>query len=489
MVISTFWKRSLLAAAGLLVGCTLAHAESARRPNIVFLLADQWRARATAYEGDPTVKTPNLDRLAGQSFNFHNAVSVCPVCTPYRAALMTGRYPTSTGMFLNDAYLPAEELCMAEVFKDAGYTTAYIGKWHLDGHGRGSYVAPERRQGWDYWKAAECDHNYNKSHYYQGDSNDRRFWEGYDAVAETRDAQAFLREHAKGEKPFVLLVSYGVPHFPHATAPQEYKELYPPDKIKLPPNVPEEMKQKAAAEAQGYYAHCTALDKCIGELMAAIDETGLADRTILVFTADHGEMLGSHGVRPCLKQVAFDEAARVPFLLRYPATLGRQGRKVDLPLTTPDILPTLLGLAGVTVPKSIEGQDLSAGLRDERPDADRAAMYMGVAPFGGESEWLQPYRAIRTSRYTYIRSLRGPWMLFDDQKDPYQMENLVGKPEHAALVADFDGRLQRELKRIGDEFQPGQYYLDRWGYEVGRHGSVPYTPNAKVQSPKRRPPS
>ena len=138
------------------------------RPNIVYLLADQWRASATGYAGDPNVRTPNLDRLAREGLNFRNAVSVCPVCTPYRAALMTGRFPTSTGMFLNDAHLPEGELCMAEIFRQAGYVTAYIGKWHLDGHGREAYIPPDRRQGWEYWKAAECDHTYNHSHYYSG---------------------------------------------------------------------------------------------------------------------------------------------------------------------------------------------------------------------------------------------------------------------------------------------------------------------------------
>ncbi|MCL5270644.1 MAG: sulfatase-like hydrolase/transferase, partial [bacterium] len=141
------------------------HAPGMRRPNILYLFADQWRAKAMGYAGDPNVRTPNLDRLEKESLHFVNAVSVCPVCTPYRAALMTGRYPTSTGMFLNDAYLPDEEVCLAEVLAAAGYATGYIGKWHLDGHGREAYIPPQRRQGWDYWKGAECDHNYNHSHY------------------------------------------------------------------------------------------------------------------------------------------------------------------------------------------------------------------------------------------------------------------------------------------------------------------------------------
>ena len=220
----------------------LQAAEQAAKPNIVILLADQWRAAATGYAGDPNVKTPALDRMAAEGIRFCNAVSVCPVCTPCRAALMTGRWPTSTGMFLNDLYLPAHELCMAQILKQAGYTTAYIGKWHLDGHGRESYIPPERRKGWEYWKAAECDHNYNHSHYYAGMSNEKKYWDGYDAFAQTKDAQEYIRQHARQGQPFALMVSYGPPHFPYDTAPQAYKKLYPAEKIRLPPNVPDAMR-------------------------------------------------------------------------------------------------------------------------------------------------------------------------------------------------------------------------------------------------------
>jgi arylsulfatase A-like enzyme len=455
-----------------------------RRPNIIFLLADQWRAKSTGYAGALDVKTPHLDRLARQSICFRNVVSVCPVCTPYRAALMTGRYPTSTGMFLNDAYLPQDELCVAEVFKQAGYATAYIGKWHLDGHGRSSYIPPERRQGWDYWKAAECDHNYLHSHYYEGSSPEKRFWEGYDAFAETKYAQAYLRGHAEAG-PFVLFVSYGVPHFPHETAPPEFQALYPPERIRLLPNVSEEFAAKARQEAQGYFAHCTALDQCVGDVVTTLAETGLADNTILVFTSDHGDMLGSHGCPPKMKHVPWDEAAHVPFLLRYPAVHGQQGRVVETPLTTPDIFPTLFGLAGIAVPQSFEGEDLSGLVRGETPATDRAALYMAVAPFAGKGH-NKEYRAVRTSRYTYVRALDGPWLLFDDQRDPCQMDNLVDKPEFASLRRDLDERLQAQLNRIGDDFRPASYYVETWGYHLAPHGSISYAPGAPVQSPKRQ---
>lgn len=479
-----------LAATALVAGTSaLCGADSSGpsgKPNILYIFADQWRGRATGYAGDPTVKTPNLDKLSKSAVNFSNAVSVLPVCTPYRASLFTGRFPTSTGMFLNDAYLPSEELCMAEILKKAGYSTAYIGKWHLDGHGRDAFIPPDRRQGWDYWKGDECTHNYNHSVYYTGNDTEQKIWEGYDAFAETKDAGNYLKERAGGNgQPFVLVLSYGSPHFPHDTAPEEYKKLYPPESIKLPPNVPADLQDSARKEAQGYYAHCSAIDACVGDLLKTLDETGLAKNTIVVFTADHGEMLGSHGIAPHQKQMPWDEAARVPFLLRNPGTPG--GIAVKTPLTTPDILPTLLGLSGVPVPPSVEGEDLSSVVRKPDTAPDRAALYMAVAPFAKvPKEDNREYRAIRTNQYTYVRDLKGAWLLYDDVKDPYQMDNLANKPEYAAIQKELDARLQAELAKRGDGFRDGQSYIDLWGYKVHKGQSLPYRPGSPVQSPKKQ---
>jgi arylsulfatase A-like enzyme len=452
---------------------------AAQHPNIVFVLADQWRAKATGYAGDPNVQTPNLDRLAKTALTFSNTVSVCPVCTPYRASLLTGRFPTSTGMFLNDLHLPDEERCMAEIFNSDGYDTAYIGKWHLDGHGRSAFIPRERRQGWDYWKVAECDHNYQNSHYYEGDSDTKKIWEGYDAYAQTRDAQAYLRSHAASDKPFVLMVSYGTPHFPHGSAPDDLKALYPPQSLKLAPNVSGD-EAKIRNELQGYYAHCTALDRCVGELLATLDETGLSRNTLFVFTSDHGEMMGSHGIKPYTKQVAWDESAHVPFLLLLPGQ--SPARTVATPLTTPDILPTLLGLAGVTKPASLEGEDLS-DLTRGGPERDRAALYMQVSPFIPNT---QPYRAVRTATHTLIRQKDGPTLLFNDVADPFQMSDLADKPECAALRQALDDKLDAELKRISDDFPSAAEALHRWGLPFKPGQSAPYGARAE-RAPDGRP--
>lgn len=443
-----------------------------RRPNVVFLLADQWRAQATGYAGDPNVQTPHLDRLAGQSVDLTGAVSGCPVCCPYRGSLMTGRYPLTHGVFLNDVSLSHDAVSLAETFTGAGYASGYIGKWHLDGHGRSSFIPPERRQGFHFWRAAECTHDYNHSHYY-GDEPEKRFWNGYDAFAQTEEAGRYIREHQ--EEPFLLILSLGPPHNPYETAPEQFKRCRPEDLV-LRPNVPEEARAAARRDLAGYYAHITALDACVGRIVQTVSECGLEDDTILVFTSDHGDMLGSHG--QIRKQKPWDESIRVPFLLRYPAVLGRGGRKLALPVNTPDIMPTLLGLCGLEIPGTVEGEDRSKLLRGEEPDRDEAALVTCPSPFG---EWTRQhggreYRGVRTTRYTYVRSLDGPWLLYDNQQDPYQLDNLAGKPEHASLEAELEARLEEKLRATHDEFRPGAEYIAQWNYKVDRSGTVPYTP-------------
>jgi len=470
----------------LLFGCKVN--PIAQKPNVIYILTDQWRATAFGYAGDPNVKTPNLDRFAGEAVNFINAVSVLPVCTPYRASLLTGRFPTSTGMFLNDVYLPEEELCMAEIFKSEGYRTAYLGKWHLDGHGRFNNVAPERRQGFDYWMALECSHQYNKMPYYDTHSTEMKYWEGYSPFAIAEETRKYLEEQAGNRVPFLLFVSIATPHFPHNSAPKEYKDLYPEAGIELTPNVPEEMQERARKELNGYYAHCTATDKAIGDILSRVKDLDLMENTIIVFSSDHGEMMGAHGGRPKSKQAAWDESVRVPFLISYPEIGRHKGTVVKAPITTPDILPSLLGLANIQIPVSIEGEDLSQLIRSPDPETDRSALFMNICPFTSEYV-LDEYRGIRTKQYVYVRTLDGASMLFDHVNDPYQLDNLLGKEEFRDVQKTLDEKLQASLKKTKDDFYPRKYYLDKWNLTLNRNGThVDYQLFNKgegiVQSPK-----
>jgi len=443
-----------------------------KHPSVVFAFADQWRAQAVGYAGDASARTPVLDAMARSSLRFTTAVSTCPVCSPYRASLLTGRYPHTHGVFLNDVCLNNDAVSIAQAYRSAGYHTAYIGKWHIDGHGRSAFIPRERRQGFEFWRAMECTHDYNNSFYF-GDENVKLKWDGYDAIAQTAEACRYIRQQAR-QGPFLLMLSWGPPHNPYHTAPAKYAAMYRPDDLVLRPNVPQTMAAAARRDLAGYYAHISALDWCMGELLRCLDDTGIADNTIVVFTSDHGDMLYSQGEQR--KQRPYDESILVPMLLRWPARFPR-AQRIDAPFGAPDIMPTLLSLCGVPVPRTVEGLDFSGHLDGGPAPNDGAALIACYAPFG---EWTRQrggreYRGLRTQRHTYVRTLEGPWMLFDNAEDPYQQRNLVDSADHAALRRDLDRQLDATLRRLGDDFQPAAHYIQKWKYKTDATGTVPYT--------------
>jgi arylsulfatase A-like enzyme len=447
---------------------------ASKKPNVVFVFADQWRSQATGYSGDPNATTPNIDRLAAESIVFSTAVSTTPVCCPYRASLLTGQYPLTHGIFMNDAPLNPAATTMSKIYKNSGYNTGYIGKWHLDGHGRSSYIPPERRQGFEYWKVLECTHNYNNSLYFANDDTLPSKWKGYDAYYQTIDAQAYIKNHANKSKPFLLVLSWGSPHEPYGTAPEKYKKLYENRNIQLRPNVPDSLKNKAIKDLRGYYAHINALDDCMAMLLKTIKECGIVNNTIFVFTSDHGDMLYSQGMQK--KQRPYDESIRVPFLLRYPVIQREKSKTIDAPFNTPDILPTLLGLCNIKVPNSVEGKDLSMYVKGEKELKDNNALIVSVSPFG---QWIRKdggveYRGIRTNRYTYVRKLTGPWLLFDNLTDPNQLANLIGNSQYLKLEENLEKALKQRLRETKDEFLPGKAYIEKWGYVVDSTGTIPF---------------
>jgi arylsulfatase A-like enzyme len=386
-----------------------------------------------------------------------------------RASLLTGQRPLTHGVFVNDVPLNPEAATIGKVLRTAGYDTGYVGKWHVDGHGRLEFIPRERRQGFDYWKVLECTHDYNHSAYY-ADDPERRYWEGYDAIAQTRDAQQYLRDHAQSQKPFFLVLAWGPPHDPYFTAPEKYRAMYDAEKLTSRPNVPEAGRATARKTLAGYYAHCTALDECFGELRRTLEEAGLADNTLLVFAADHGDMLGSQGAYK--KQQPYDESIRVPLLLRWPKGLGVKARQLDAPINSEDLMPTLLGLCGVPIPKSVEGLDYSGYIRGGKNPGDGATVILCPVVFG---EWVRrlggrEFRGVRTTRYTYVRDLNGPWLLYDNQTDPYQTNNLANRPKNSKLQAKLEATLARKLKERHDDFLPGDAYTQQWGYQVDANG-------------------
>ena len=445
-------------------------------PNIVIVIADQWRAQALGYAGDPNARTPHLDRFEKECVNFTQAVSGMPVCTPMRATLPTGQRPLTHGLFLNDVPLRTDSVSLAKELQAAGYDTACIGKWHIDGHGRSNFIPPERHQGFDYWKVLECTHAYNRSPYFAGDSPEKLFWDGYDAEAQTRDAQRYLADPARKQKPFLMWLAWGPPHNPYETAPAKYRAQFSAEKIQLRPNVPASHAVPARAALAGYYAHCAALDDLFAELLATLADRGLAENTIVIFTSDHGDMLGSQAQQR--KQRPWEESTRVPMLWRVPRAFGVAPRRTAATLNTEDIMPTLLSLCGRPIPRVVEGYDFAAHLRGGADPSGGATVIRCASPFGEFTRETggKEYRQVRTARYSYVRDLAGPWLLYDHERDPYELDNLAGQPEHTKLQAELDALLNKKLAEQRDDFRPGPDYIAKWGYKVDARGTVPYTP-------------
>jgi arylsulfatase A-like enzyme len=465
-------RRALLAGAAALPGT------SQKRPNVLFILVDEWRTQATGYNGDPNVHAPVLDRFERESVNFQNAVSGDPVCCAYRGSLMTGQFPLRNGVFINDMELKPNGVTLGEAFKQAGYRTGYIGKWHLYGSPDGkygrrqAYVPPGKRFGFEYWKAFECSHNYNQSPYYEGNDETMKYWDGYDAIAQTNDACSFIERQAKSAEPYFLALSLGPPHPPYATAPEKYQAMFRDREIQLRPNVPPEKRKEATEILRGYYAHIAALDDCLATLLATLERTGASDNTVVVFTSDHGDMILSQGLTT--KLYPWEESIRVPFLLRYPAKYGRKGRRLNTPINAPDIMPTLLGVCGLPVPGSVDGSDFSklAAGAPERPDAS-ALLSVAVPTTELRKHGFAEYRGLRTTRYTYARSIQGPWLLYDNERDPYQKKNLCGKSEAKQIQAKLERDLTTRLRELKDDFLPAAEYVRRAGVGHYREVNVP----------------
>jgi arylsulfatase A-like enzyme len=344
------------------------------------------------------------------------------------------------------------------VLAGAGYRTGYVGKWHLDGVPRDRFTPPgPRRQGFDYWAVWNCSHAYFQGCLFRDDPARPLALDGYEPVGQTDVALEFLA--ADDPRPFCLFLSWGPPHAPYDQVPDDYKRLYDASTIELRPNVrPEpdppfhktgqEFDPRAIAD---YYAHITAIDEQMGRLLDALDARGLADDTIVVFTSDHGDMLWSQGMQK--KEQPFEEAILIPLLVRWPGRVPA-GAASDALVSIVDLAPTLLGLMGQGVPDAMEGADLSAIARGA--DADGPQSVFLTEPIildQGFHRGVREWRGVRTRRHTYARWITGePWLLYDNEADPYQLANLVDSPEHQAVRDELERELQRWLDRTGDRW-------------------------------------
>lgn len=459
-------------------------------PNIIYILDDQHRYGVLGVDGNSIIQTPHLDRLAEQGMVFDQSFSSCPICAPYRAQLFTGRYSHCNGVLDNEYKMHCDQVTLAQALKSGGYHTGLIGKWHL---GYPPYTK-EARYGFDYMAAHNAEHDYYRVSYFENESGPILI-DGWAPEEETSLAIRFLDNHKRSQpnKPLFLVLSYGPPHSPYEQYPSEY-DIYDPTQIELRPNVPKAMADFARWEIAHYYGNISALDAQVGRLMDTLESLDMASNTLVIFTSDHGDHLSSHGygkeadagsdvpiwqdeegapMHPSLcasKGTPYEESIHVPFIAKFPGRVPA-GQRTSTLMSSVDIMPTLLSLCGVDIPPGVQGQDLSqVFLGLDGPVSDSVYLQLLGPGWPHRGEWLGFWRGLRTDRWTYARWHKGDFdpLLFDRDRDPYEMNNLAGQAAFADVQQRLEARLMQWMEETGDPFDYGRRDPDTGMLELGQ---------------------
>ena len=437
-------------------------------PNVLWIFGDQHRAQSTGYAGDPNLCTPNLDRLAAEGTVCTGALSGYPLCCPARGALLTGLYPHRC-VPGHEHPLPEGQPTIADVLGEAGYHTAYFGKWHLGGwresDGRAAFFItdPARRGGFQEWLGYENNNSQFDCWVHGGRDREAKHYPmaGYETDSLTESLLGYLarRKAGKGngnDQPFVAVLSVQPPHNPYV-APERWMERHTPGRVVLRPNVPAipHIVERARRDLAGYHAMIENLDHNVGRIRTALAELGLAQDTVILFFSDHGDLHGSHG--QFLKTAPWEESIRVPLIIGGGVPFyGMNGPRCDHPINMPDIAPTTLGLCGVPVPAWMQGRDFSGVRIPGRAlpaDADSALLQSIIPPAGHPDTVDRPWRGIVTrDGWKYVAFEGQPWLLFHLTTDPYEQVNLAHNPRFAADRRRLQEGQAQWLERTGDTF-------------------------------------
>jgi arylsulfatase A-like enzyme len=434
-----------------------------KKPNVLFVFSDEHRACSLPGEAFNGAIAPNLAKFAKENLSFNQCISNYPVCSPYRGILMTGKWPYQNGIIDNNLQLPDESGSIGKIFRDNGYYTGYVGKWHLSSHDNLFIPPGPGRQGFEDWHLwANTNPHFDKSFTFDPNTGEKIQPQGYNATLMTDTAVKFIeqRKASSQSQPWMLILSWNPPHPPFDDAPKDEMRLYDPATMALRPNIKlntgftpiVKTEERLRGAQQGYYAHISAVDTEFARVLKALDDSGQADDTIVVYTSDHGEMMGSHGYQG--KRMPNEESCRVPFFVRYPGVTPK-AKQSDILFSAIDIYPTLCGLAGIAVPTHCMGHDLSGAMRGQKTTAPESVFLMHIQKnnaSGGTDNAAPLFRGVRTSRYTYVVADKGRWVLYDNKEDPYQQHNLIADSSHNSLMHDLDGVVMEWMKKASDPF-------------------------------------
>lgn len=429
------------------------------RPNIIFYFSDQQRWDTLGCYGQELPVTPHLDRLAARGTKFENAFTCQPVCGPARACLQTGKYATQTGCTTNGIALPTDEKTIASYFNEAGYDTAYIGKWHLaSDKGKNDYqtgpVPPERRGGYQYWLASDVleftSHGYNG---YLHDGNGNRVdFVGYRPDCINNYAIDYIHNHT-GEKPFFLFLSQIEPHHQNDhgryEGPDGSKTRFAHFRV---PGDLEGTKGDWRENYPDYLGCCHSLDENVGRLMDALEEKGIADQTIVIYTSDHGSHFKTRNQE--YKRSCHDGCIHIPLIACGPGFDGGGSREEMVSLM--DLPATLLDCAGIPIPEDFQGHSLRGLVAGEEsePWPDHVFLQISESQVG---------RCVRTKRWKYsVRADADGWLdpgakcyyedfLYDLEADPHEKNNLAADPAFAEVRAALAEKLKASMRDAGEQ--------------------------------------
>ncbi len=456
-----FLKSSAISLIALPAVGALAKAQT--RPNILFVFSDQQRHDTVDCYGEPIFEglTPNLDKMASQGVRFANAFTPQPVCGPARAALQTGKYANETGCFTNGIALKTGEKTMANWLGQVGYEVGYIGKWHLASddacrdmpkENRQNYrtkpIPVERRGGYkDYWLASdilEFTSSGYGGHMFDGQGNKKGFSKEHYRVDAQTDCVLDYLDTRKGDRPFFLFVSYVEPHHQnnarHFIGPKGSKKRF------ADYNVPGDLKDTVGdwkEEMPDYLGCCNSLDENLGRIRAEIDKLGIADNTLLIYTSDHSCHFRTRNSE--YKRSCHDNSIHIPMIVHGPGFKG--GKVVNEMVSLIDLAPTILTAAGTKLPNHFRGkplQQLAAGNTADWPE--EVFVQISESHIG---------RAVRTKRWTYsLKAQKGKYVedfLYDNQKDPYQKNNLISDLQYKAVRKELAHILSRKMTEANDK--------------------------------------
>jgi arylsulfatase A-like enzyme len=412
---------------------------SSKPTNVLAIFADQQLRFALGCMGNPDVDTPNLDRLAERGALFRSGYSATPVCSPFRVNLMTGRYGLEFRTAHNACPFPSWEHSLVEDFKAAGYGTGFIGKWHVGANGNKA-VPVEHRGGFEEFIGYQCYNGfYQDVCFFDEDEAEHRFEKHRTDV--TGDIAIERLEKMADRGPFMAVVGFQAPHYPEQPSPK-YDRAYRGRKVTPRPNYsgkcpyipthspksprPFELDPDFRRYGEDiheylrcYYALCTQVDDNVGRILEALEKKGVLDQTLILFTADHGDLAGSHDLNG--KCVSYEESAGIPLIMAGPGIPG--GMVIDQPVDSTSYFPTLMDLAGVETSNGLEKRS-RAFLFENPATPTQAFSALGNWCMVREGNW----------KLTIEDEENRPTMLFDLESDPYEMNNLVDDAKGAEAL-------------------------------------------------------